>query len=291
MRIGRPSMNPLGRSPTAKNVRGRRQAAFTMVEIALSLAIIGFALVAIVGVLPLGLQVQRENREETVILQDAQVWLSAIRAGARGYDDLTNAVETITVHWADWSMNGTLLGQGRDLYTRTNSDITSISPPPFLPLTNGYTIVGVLSTPRYVYLPNVFQPVAFRSNYVVAHVRAFSGSAVEKFPQRDPAVEELAFRYRMVSEVMPYTHWDTNWIAFDATGLSPAEMVQRSNYWWVTRNLHVNLHEVRLLFTWPLRPNGQTGNGRMVFRGAVSGVRSNAGPLNFFHPGTFARYP
>src|SRR5688572_11872570 len=39
--------------------------AFTMVEIAICIAVIGFALVAIVGVLPIGMQVQKDNREET----------------------------------------------------------------------------------------------------------------------------------------------------------------------------------------------------------------------------------
>ena len=40
----------------------RRVAAFTMVEIAICLAIIGFALVAIVGVLPSGMRVQKDNQ-------------------------------------------------------------------------------------------------------------------------------------------------------------------------------------------------------------------------------------
>ena len=73
-------MNPLSgiRPP-------RVQRAFTMIEIALSLAIIGFALVAIVGVLPLGLNVQKKNREETIINQDASVLLNAIRNGAQGH--------------------------------------------------------------------------------------------------------------------------------------------------------------------------------------------------------------
>ena len=74
----------------------RFQRAFTMIEIALSLAIIGFALVAIIGVLPLGMNVQKENREETIINQDASVFLNAIRNGARGLDDLTNYVMAIT---------------------------------------------------------------------------------------------------------------------------------------------------------------------------------------------------
>ena len=70
--------------------------AFTMIEIAISLAVIGFALVAILGVLPLGMNVQKENREETIINQDATVFLNAIRNGARGMDDLTNYVMAIT---------------------------------------------------------------------------------------------------------------------------------------------------------------------------------------------------
>src|SRR5688572_26841319 len=74
----------------------RHRSGFTLVEIALSLAIIGFALVAIIGVLPFGLNVQKENREETVVVQDANFFLDAIRTGARGLDDLTNYVDSIT---------------------------------------------------------------------------------------------------------------------------------------------------------------------------------------------------
>ena len=67
-----------------------------MVEIAICLAIIGIALVAIIGVLPIGINVQRDNREETFINQDATVFIEAIRNGARGLDDLTNYVYAIT---------------------------------------------------------------------------------------------------------------------------------------------------------------------------------------------------
>ena len=84
----------------------RPQAAFTMVEIALCLAIIGFALVAIIGVLPTGLNVQKENREETIINQEAAVWMDAIRNGAQGYDDLTNQVIAITNYVWSYTMTG-----------------------------------------------------------------------------------------------------------------------------------------------------------------------------------------
>lgn len=61
-----------------------RQSAFTMVEIALCIGIIGFALVAIIGVLPTGLRVQKDNRDDTVLGQDATIFMEAIRGGAQG---------------------------------------------------------------------------------------------------------------------------------------------------------------------------------------------------------------
>jgi len=42
------------------------------------------------------MRTQRDNREETVINQDATVFLEAIRDGARGLNDLTNYVYAIT---------------------------------------------------------------------------------------------------------------------------------------------------------------------------------------------------
>ena len=63
--------------------RGSHRAAFTMVEIAIALAVIAFALVAIIGILPAGLQVQRDNREETLINQDARLLVEAIKSGGR----------------------------------------------------------------------------------------------------------------------------------------------------------------------------------------------------------------
>ena len=93
------------------NIAGRPSAAaFTMVEIAISLAIIGIALVAIIGVLPLGMNVQRDNREATVINQDASVFLEAIRNGSLGLNDLTNYVFDITNSWTLYKTDGTVRG-------------------------------------------------------------------------------------------------------------------------------------------------------------------------------------
>ena len=62
--------------------------AFTMIEIVISLAVIGFALVAIIGILPTGMNVQRDNRQETIVNQDESVIMNALRNGERGLNDL-----------------------------------------------------------------------------------------------------------------------------------------------------------------------------------------------------------
>src|SRR5580698_8433458 len=66
----------------AKEERRQGERAFTMIEIAIAIGVIGFALVAIIGILPAGLNVQKDNREDTLISQDAPYFLEAIRNGA-----------------------------------------------------------------------------------------------------------------------------------------------------------------------------------------------------------------
>ncbi len=73
------------------------------------------------------MRTQRDNREQTVINQDATVFMEAIRGGARGLDDLTNYVFMITNTYAGIPLS------------RVYSNFTS-----------GAEIVGLLSTPEYV---------------------------------------------------------------------------------------------------------------------------------------------
>jgi hypothetical protein len=113
-----------------------------MVEIALCLGIVGFALVAIIGVLPTGLQVQRENNADTIINQEGAYFLEAIRSGSTGLEDLTRYVDGVRSY--------------------TNGQPPLIPQPAAL---NGFTIVGMLSRPN-------------TTNY--AKVRAITGSASEK---------------------------------------------------------------------------------------------------------------
>lgn len=258
----------------------RKAAAFTLVEIALSLAIIGFALVAIIGVLPFGLNVQRENREETIIVQEASYLLDAIRNGARGLDDLTNYVESITNvvtgYVVDAGGNTNRIATDIYGYLYDRASINNASHPENV-ITNGQRIIGLLSTPRYVFENNKLTPPTpvpdfFISNYVVAYLRAMSGPAVEKAPQSDRTVLDLAFRYRLVPELNPYGDWNVAWVSTNQPGLSTNEIIARVQAWNLARQQQVNLTEVRLLFRWPIDSKRAAGNQRQVFRTLAGGT-------------------
>ena len=198
--------------------------AFTMMEIAICLAIISFALVAIIGVLPLGMNTQRDVREATLINQDATVLLEAIRSGGQGASDLTKYVYAIT---------NEATGVGYNSY-----------------LTSSRGIVGLLSTPG--------------GDHMVAYVRSMSGLAAEKPPQNNPIMLDDSFSYRVVCVNVPVQVVGNN----------------------VLKN---NLHELRMTFLWPQRPNGSVGNGRQTFRATIAGQLSQDSDTNlyFYQPQTF----
>lgn len=281
------------------NTRGKSNVhAFTMIEIAISLAVIGFALVAIVGVLPMGMGVQKENREETIINEDATMWMEALRSGAHGMDDLTNYVTAITNYSTIYSSSG----GGRPQTDTFGYSVNGSTFSPRFPLTSGERIVGLLSTPKYV--PFVRgKDVGFRSNYIVAYVRSMSGDASDKFPQTNQSLRELAFSYRMIAEIIPFNGYDNSWVSYGDPAIknNTNEIAARSNYWMYAKNLQTNLHDIRLIFRWPLLPNGNTGNGRQVYRTMASGalMPTNAFgfpvkpeySLFFFQPSTYVKAP
>jgi hypothetical protein len=118
----------------------------------------------------------------------------------------------------------------------------------------------------------------------VAFVRALSGSATEKSPQSDPSVQGLAFSYRLISEVdtLPLPTPDP---------LAPVTFTNTP----YAKNLLANVHEVRLLFRWPLLPDLNAGNGRQSYRSLVGGqlMKTNVmgQTLHFFEPTTFVSAP
>lgn len=251
-----------------------------MMEIAICLAIIGIALVAIVGVLPLGLNVQKDNREQTVINQDATVFIEAIRNGTRGSDDLTNYVYLITNTWVFYKADGTVGNKGVNGYGYTGSSIVgaSLATPPF-PINNGARIVGLLSTPKYqnnLGLPLENLNNGGFSNHIVAFVHSMSGPAVEKPPQDNQLLLGDSFGYRMICDNVP-VQTDGNPSAYN-------------------NELTPNLHELRLTFLWPQQPNGALGAGHLTYRALIAGqvVTTNdtgGNTLFFYQSQSFTNAP
>ncbi|HXR48222.1 MAG TPA: prepilin-type N-terminal cleavage/methylation domain-containing protein [Candidatus Limnocylindrales bacterium] len=302
-------------------------AGFTMVEIAICLAIIGIALVAIIGVLPAGLNVQKDNREETLIGQDATVFIENIRNGARGLDDLTNYVLAITNYWAYYPTIGALPQPGVNSYTYTNFTIAPKYPtagtPPGAPLTNGMNIIGLLSTPEYINQGNgapILNLVEGGiSNYVVVYVRSLSGPAVEKPPQDNDIIRSDSFSYKMICQNVPVAVYippiwqvatqykagdEVYWagLTWRATAANTGKNPRQPSAPWVVlgspaQQLTSNLRELRFTFLWPLLPNGAPGNGRQTFRTSVAGQMVQTGDYNnkewlyFFQPQTFTSAP
>jgi len=240
-------------------------AGFTLIEIALSLTIIAFALIAIIGVLPHGMSVQKDNREETIINQDAVYLMDILRSGSRGADDLTNYVFGIV-------LNTNLAGPTMTYVNPTlaaSFSFTNIQP---LPLNSGSNIVGLMSVPKYR---------DDATNTVTVYMLSISGNAADQPPQFTTSIRDLAFGYRLTAEISPYFSeiQDTN------TEL-PYDIA-------VAQNLHTNLYELRLTFRWPLLPNGGVGSGRLTFRTLASGIltvnpATTVGPdLFFLRQGTF----
>src|ERR1035438_10853388 len=208
---------------------------FTMVEIAISLAVIGFALGAIIGVLPIGMNKQRDNREETIINQDATVFIEAIRGGARGLDDLTNYVYAITNYWYSTNAITHATSAGVNGYNYSSFVIAPAYYTSGSPITNGFRIIGLLSTPEFT--DSIGNPtnnffMGGYSNHVVAYVHSISGPAVEKPPQDNDIVRSDSFGYRILCVNAP--------VAADLNAPTP-----------YTRQLAANLHELRLTFLWP----------------------------------------
>ena len=302
-----------------------------MVEIAICLAIIGIALVSIIGVLPIGMNTQRDNREETIINQDATVLMEAIRGGALGMNDLTNYVYAITNFYGQFNSSGNLI-------TPQATPVGSTYTNGFVFLNSGTNIIGLLSTPEYtdvyggVPIPSLVN--GGFSNHIVAYVRSLSGPAVEKPPQDNPIVQQDAFGYRVLCVNGPvatdtnlfnnnnlpsawraapksynagdqvYYNWEY-WQAVYPTqsgdpppGVvfpgSPTKWVKISSY---ATTLNANLHDLRLAFFWPQLANGNVGPGHQSFRTRVAGqIMTNTNivageTLYFYQPQSFANAP
>ena len=275
---------------------------FTMIEIAISLAIIGFALVAIIGILPAGLNAQRDNRQETIVNQDASILMDAVRNGERGLDDLTNYVVSITNYLTDFTPAGNSGPLTQFGYTLQVSTKNGAPTSPQFRLTNGFNIIGLLSTPKIVVHPS---GRGYTSNHVVAIFRSMSGPASEKPPQANPIMQDLALTYRVIADVSDYNtnYYNPGWTNFSGLSTNDIAYTSRSNYMILVRNFQTNLHDLRLTFLWPMLPNGvlPERHNRQIYRTTVAGrlLQPNVGavasgglpasndPFWLFQPRTF----
>jgi type II secretory pathway pseudopilin PulG len=209
--------------------------AFTMVELALSIAVVAIAMVAIIGVMPLGLNAQKDNRDDTIVNQDAQFFLETLRSGNVRVDELTNFVDFITVSSITKGKTNS-----RTYYHVLYDKYGNLSdlPNPVDKITSGSMVVGLLSLPKREVINGTLY-----TNQVVAQMRALSGSLFEK-PSR--VVNEVtptnsfdsAFRYRLTTEVVPI-------VSVDPRSSSPQSALRLL----AMRN---NLYELRLTFQWPV---------------------------------------
>ncbi len=250
-----------------------------MVEIAISLGVIAIALVAILGILPTGVRVQRDNREDTILNQEGEIWLEAIRSGSRGLDYLTNYVDMITLRSSKPNATVVFLSPGFQ-YTLP----PGATPGPML--TNGQQIVGLLTTPKYIPDPDANTII---TNRVTALVRAITGSALEK----SKSARDMAFAYQLTPEMVPMNVYPPALTNFTASGLSLTNVLIRSNLWRLARNEAQNFYELRLTLQGPVIPKGRNydvlGTPK-TFRNLVGGVVEPAGGY-FVLPSTFVQVP
>jgi len=237
----------------------RGSPAFTMVEIALCLGVIAVALVAIVGVMPTGVQVQRDNQQETIMNQDGKLLLEAIRSGSEGLDYLTNHFVLIEISDS----------------TGTTNKFRGMAPCDYLlnfnyRVTNGMRIIGLLSTPKLARLPGPGE--LYSTNTVTALVQSISGGAIDR--STNAQVRGSAFTYQLRSEITPLNVFPPDLTNFTAHSSDTNLWVTYSNNWAIARNQTANFYELRLTLQGPVIARGRgyrVGGTPNVFRALVTG--------------------
>jgi len=273
------------------NLSARRTAAFTMVELALCIAIVAFAMVAILGVLPLGLSVQKQNREETIVDQEGPMWVELIRHGGVGWDDVTNYIDYILIERTPVNGPGGTKTYGfrGPFYSRDNS-----LPAPDANLITAGDIVSLLSLPRFEADKGIIY-----SNKVTAVCRSFSGSFNSQirpdnsgsFRPDDRQLDD-ALRYQIQVELTPATQLptlnvsNTNSVAqaginlggyLNALRLDPNLMGALTQQMQMRNSqdlLAATLYDLRLVFRWPVFRVGAevaVGPGQRAMRSQVFG--------------------
>ena len=273
----------------------RRVAAFTMVELALCIAIVAFAMVAILGVLPLGLSVQKQNREETIIDQEGPMWLEVIRRGGVGWDELTNYIDSIVIEQTPVNRSGTTRVFGfRGPFFPPGFPV----PAPGTILATSDDVVSLLSVPRFEVDKGVIL-----SNKVTAISRSFSGdfnsqirpNGTTSFTPEGRQIDD-ALRYQFQVEITPASQLPTQDVSLTNSvaqaGLNlggylnalrldtnlVAELKDQNQMKNSQDLLAATLYDVKLVFRWPVFRVGAgvnaeltVGPGLRVLRAQVYG--------------------
>lgn len=279
-----------------------------MIELALCIGIISFAMVAIMGVLPLGLSVQRQNREDTVIDQEGQQWINIIKNGQTGWGDLTNYLDYILVE--HYKASGTDMGGpvsptpggggGPATYGFRGPFFGEAVPHPNLLINTANEIVGLLSVPTFeadsgvVYsnrITGVFRSISGAQNTQVRRSSGATGTLGESQTQD-------AFRYQVQVELTPtatvpsldmtfqnptFTNLETResvqsggWL--NAYRLDPVNVLRVFTAKGMNRTdtdpLAATLYDLRLTLRWPVFKVGdeyRVGPGIRTFRTQIAG--------------------
>ncbi len=261
-----------------------------MIEIAIAIGVIAFGLIAVIGILPQGMNSQKENREDTTISQDAPYFLNAIRNGEMRTNGgvLTNFVETIYITNI---VNPTGSEATTNVYTYNNPALVSGGSNDIL--TSDMMILGLLCTPEYDTNRSTTGPPSVGpgiTNSVTAIIRAMSGSAV----QLSGVYTNLTFRYQLNVENAPWNFFTGyNPLLNPNLNIIPLPTGNQPNVF--TTCMTSMLHEVRLKFSWPVLPNGALGDGRRTYRTVISSHLLidttnniyNSAPLYFFEPQSY----
>ena len=285
--------------PSGGNSRGT--AAFTMVELALCIGIIAFAMVAIMGVLPIGMNVQKQNREDTIIDQEGPQWINILRNGQVGWGDLTNSLDYVLVEHTPISRSAGGGGGGREVYGFRGPFFPSSEAvlPPNVVLESAEQLVSLLSIPKFEADSGVVY-----SNRITAVVRAMAGAQNSQVrltaanPRPSDQQTEDAFRYQMEVEIVPVSSTPSlNMTREDPafTNLYTAENVQiggwlnayrldpenvlrvfsgRGNNRTDRDPLSATLYDLRLTLRWPVYKVGddyRVGPGSRTFRTQLVG--------------------
>ncbi len=226
--------------------------AFTMVEVALSLAIIAFAIVAIIGILPTGMQVQRDNREETIVNQDGQFILEVLKNG------LTNV--TLLAQNFEWIESYTNIPNTANIALEGRMERQDMLNGTIATNVVAYRIAGLLSTPRFV--ANSAVPGGYVSNWVRAKFVSNSGPLADRLTEAPgTGARDFSFGYLVTVDIAPVVLSTTS-----------------SNYlgYAYATNLQDNLYNLRVNLSWPVYSTNifsptSVGNGRKSFHSLVSG--------------------